>query len=359
MFGVSPRPLTPSPLLGQRGLLGQVVACAVQVRSRRVATTAPLAFCHGPRADPVARVDRRRCRRPAACSDRRARSCRRAGAARERLALLVGAGQAAEVCALARAGARDEESRGRSCRPHCPSCRRRPARRLLPSRAGSDRIDRCIVLSFVVLGSNDGVRCYAQTHRPIPSAASLSVPCPLSRAAPTPAPRVVTRLCDGRAMRLRCSRADAAPPLPARASARCRQRAPLAAPAARRRTDRDCASRATSAPTRRAAPSGGTSPAALARTANAWFGFQITFFRPPPASLPTDASRFAASQLVFAHAALTDIAGKRLRHDQRIARAGFGVADAALADTRLRLRDWHLERARLGRLRRSAATGSA
>lgn len=74
------------------------------------------------------------------------------------------------------------------------------------------------------------------------------------------------------------------------------------------------------------------------------FGFQITFFR-SATGIPADhPSRFAASQLVFAHAALSDIAGQRLRHDQRIARAGFGVADAALGDTRLRLRDWHLER---------------
>jgi predicted secreted hydrolase len=74
------------------------------------------------------------------------------------------------------------------------------------------------------------------------------------------------------------------------------------------------------------------------------FGFQITFFR-SATGIPADhPSRFAASQLVFAHAALSDIDGKRLRHDQRIARAGFGVADAALGDTRLRLRDWLLER---------------
>ena len=74
------------------------------------------------------------------------------------------------------------------------------------------------------------------------------------------------------------------------------------------------------------------------------FGFQITFFRSATGIAADHPSRFAASQLVFAHAALSDIEGKRLRHDQRIARAGFGVADAALADTRLRLRDWQLER---------------
>ncbi len=34
----------------------------------------------------------------------------------------------------------------------------------------------------------------------------------------------------------------------------------------------------------------------------------------------------------------------RLRHDQRIARAGFGIAEAALDDTRVHLRDWSLTR---------------
>jgi len=74
------------------------------------------------------------------------------------------------------------------------------------------------------------------------------------------------------------------------------------------------------------------------------FGFQITFFRSATGVAADHPSRFAASQLVFAHAALSDLDGKRLRHDQRIARAGFGIADAALGDTRLRLRDWLLER---------------
>ncbi|HEY9065509.1 MAG TPA: carotenoid 1,2-hydratase [Burkholderiaceae bacterium] len=74
------------------------------------------------------------------------------------------------------------------------------------------------------------------------------------------------------------------------------------------------------------------------------FGFQITFFRSATGIAADHPSRFAASQLIFAHAALTDLEGRKLRHDQRIARAGFGVAEAAVGDTRLRLRDWQLER---------------
>src|SRR4051812_42012890 len=74
------------------------------------------------------------------------------------------------------------------------------------------------------------------------------------------------------------------------------------------------------------------------------FGFQLTFFRTRVDEAQPLASRFAAKQLVFAHAAVTDVQGKRLLHDQRIARAGFGMADAATGDTRLRLRDWQLTR---------------
>lgn len=74
------------------------------------------------------------------------------------------------------------------------------------------------------------------------------------------------------------------------------------------------------------------------------FGFQVTFFRSRTEVAPDHPSRFAARQLVFAHAALTDLSAKRLRHDQRIARAGFEVAEAAEDDTRVALRGWRFER---------------
>lgn len=106
------------------------------------------------------------------------------------------------------------------------------------------------------------------------------------------------------------------------------------------------------------------------------FGFQVTFFRsstgigepvagtrtatrapapgPAPAASgpPEDekSSRFTPSQLLFAHAALTDLQQQRLRHDQRIARSGFGIAEASRADTAVTLRDW--------RMTRSTAPGS-
>jgi predicted secreted hydrolase len=81
-----------------------------------------------------------------------------------------------------------------------------------------------------------------------------------------------------------------------------------------------------------------------ARTGEREFGFQVTFFRSRVDETQAMRSRFAAKQLVFAHAALTDVKGRKLWHDQRIAREGFDVALAAEGDTRVRLRDWSLRR---------------
>jgi predicted secreted hydrolase len=53
---------------------------------------------------------------------------------------------------------------------------------------------------------------------------------------------------------------------------------------------------------------------------------------------------FAARQLIFAHAALTDVQGRKLWHDQRIAREGFGAAGADVMDAAITLRDWSLTR---------------
>jgi predicted secreted hydrolase len=74
------------------------------------------------------------------------------------------------------------------------------------------------------------------------------------------------------------------------------------------------------------------------------FGFQVTFFRSRVDGTQGMRSRFAAKQLVFAHAALTDVQGRKLWHDQRIAREGFDVALAAQTDAHVKLRDWSLER---------------
>lgn len=88
-------------------------------------------------------------------------------------------------------------------------------------------------------------------------------------------------------------------------------------------------------------------------------GFQVTFFRSTTGIAADPASRFAASQLVFAHAAVSDLVAGKLRHDQRIARAGFGIAEAAVGDTDVVLRDWRMRRGADGAYRAQVASDSA
>ena len=73
-------------------------------------------------------------------------------------------------------------------------------------------------------------------------------------------------------------------------------------------------------------------------------GFQVTFFRSRSATDDGNPSRFAPRQLLFAHAALADPKVGRLEHDQRIARAGFGIAEASTADADVTLDDWRFAR---------------
>ncbi|MEP7207467.1 MAG: carotenoid 1,2-hydratase [Casimicrobiaceae bacterium] len=75
-------------------------------------------------------------------------------------------------------------------------------------------------------------------------------------------------------------------------------------------------------------------------------GMQITFFRSRPAvaEAEADTSRFAPTQLVFAHAALADPAHGRLQHDERAARAGFGLAEARVGNTDVVIDGWSLRR---------------
>ena len=80
-----------------------------------------------------------------------------------------------------------------------------------------------------------------------------------------------------------------------------------------------------------------------ARSGDREFGFQLTFFRSRVDSTQGMASNFAARQLMFAHAAITDVQGKKIWHDQRIARDGFGVASSSQTDMNVKLRDWSLQ----------------
>lgn len=73
-------------------------------------------------------------------------------------------------------------------------------------------------------------------------------------------------------------------------------------------------------------------------------GFQLTFFRLRPGVQEGNASAFAPTQLLFAHAALADPAQGRLRHAEKSARAGFGLAFAETTDTRVAIDAWSLRR---------------
>jgi predicted secreted hydrolase len=76
-------------------------------------------------------------------------------------------------------------------------------------------------------------------------------------------------------------------------------------------------------------------------------GFQVTFFR-SRTDLPVaePAGRFAPRQLLFAHAALTDLGARRHRHADRIVRWSGDPADplaaASLADGDVRIGHWRL-----------------
>ena len=75
------------------------------------------------------------------------------------------------------------------------------------------------------------------------------------------------------------------------------------------------------------------------------FGFQVTFFRTRPSVDQDNPSAFATKQVLFAHAAISDPASKQLLHDQRAARAGFGLAEASTMDMDVVIDGWTLKRA--------------
>ncbi len=82
----------------------------------------------------------------------------------------------------------------------------------------------------------------------------------------------------------------------------------------------------------------------VAGAASVDYGFQITFFRSRVDVAASHPSAFAARQLLSAHVAVTDLPAQRLWHDQRVARSGFGVAQASESDTDVKLRDWTVRR---------------
>ena len=93
-----------------------------------------------------------------------------------------------------------------------------------------------------------------------------------------------------------------------------------------------------------------------ASVAGASLGFEATFFRSRPVLDDANPSRFAPNQLLFANVALSDPHEGSLQHDQRIARSGFGLADASETDTAVHIDDWSLERNADGHYRLNVAT---
>lgn len=75
-------------------------------------------------------------------------------------------------------------------------------------------------------------------------------------------------------------------------------------------------------------------------------GFQVTFFRSRTGLAVDNASRFAPRQLLFAHAALTDLKARTHRHADRIVRwsgdPGAALASASLTDGDVRIGRWRL-----------------
>jgi len=86
-------------------------------------------------------------------------------------------------------------------------------------------------------------------------------------------------------------------------------------------------------------------------------GFQVTFFRSRTEHDSANPSAFAPHQLVIGHAALSDPALGRLLHDQRSARAGFGLAWAKAGDLDVKLDDWRMTRAPDGSYRVTVKSG--
>ena len=74
------------------------------------------------------------------------------------------------------------------------------------------------------------------------------------------------------------------------------------------------------------------------------WGFQLTFFRSRVEAAQSLQSPLAAKQLIFAHTALCDVQGRKLLHDQSMARAGLGLAEASEQDTDVHINHWSLKR---------------
>lgn len=80
----------------------------------------------------------------------------------------------------------------------------------------------------------------------------------------------------------------------------------------------------------------------LEDASGAALGFQVTFFRTRPNPDSGNPSRFDPRDILLVHAAVSDPAHGRLRHMQRAARAGFGLAEALSGRTDVHIDDGYL-----------------
>jgi predicted secreted hydrolase len=71
-------------------------------------------------------------------------------------------------------------------------------------------------------------------------------------------------------------------------------------------------------------------------------GFQVTFFRARPHPASGNPSRFDPRDILILHAAVSERTHGRLRHVQRGARAGFGLAEALTGRTAVHIDNWFL-----------------
>jgi predicted secreted hydrolase len=70
------------------------------------------------------------------------------------------------------------------------------------------------------------------------------------------------------------------------------------------------------------------------------FGYQVTFFRVGVDASPVNPSRWAVRDLFMTHLAVSDPEGRRYRFDERLSRAGPGLAGAATDRYRVWNDDW-------------------
>jgi predicted secreted hydrolase len=70
------------------------------------------------------------------------------------------------------------------------------------------------------------------------------------------------------------------------------------------------------------------------------FGYQVTFFRVGIDPAPANPSRWAVRDLFMTHLAVSDDTGRRYRFDERLSRAGPGLAGAATDRYRVWNEDW-------------------